>query len=99
MRSPACGVLTAIRGDEGVKVVCGELWDSGAGEQLAGHCCRGSNSWGDLGMVTDLRAGGEKAAAESLLLGGDEEDGGGWEHYVGLVGQRWTGGDREKYSA
>lgn len=48
--------------------------------------------------VTDLRAGGGKAVAESLLLGRDEEDGAGWEQHMGLVGQRWTGGDVEKCS-
>lgn len=48
--------------------------------------------------LTDLSARGEKAVAESLLLGGDEEDGAGWEQHVGLVGQRWTGGNVEKCS-
>lgn len=92
------GVLTAIRRDEGVKVACGELQDSGAGEQLAGHCHRSSSPAVIWEWVTDLRAGEEKAVAESLLLEGDEEDGAGWEQHVRLVGQRWTGGEGEKCS-
>lgn len=48
--------------------------------------------------VTDLRAGGGKAVAESLLLEKGEEDGAGWEQHMGLVGQRWTGGNVEKCS-